>query len=839
MKLFLKIFGITLSAIIVTVVLIGLFYGDEIKQLLLTNLNKNLKTEIRVRKIDFSILHHFPFASVELENIVAKDALDSSVEKSKQDTLLQAEHLSLLFNLTEIFSKNISIKKIILKNGTVHVCIDENGKNNYHFWKSSTDTSSSVIDLEKIVLENVKMIYSNIRDHQKYIFTAKDGKLSGKFSADKFELKTDADLTVDHFYAGKTDYAQKKNVKIKSTLKVNTANGTYQFEKSQLNIADLLFDVDGDIHSENEKIELNIHINSHEAELKNFLSLLPTSSVNYFSKFNSKGQFVFQSTISGDVQHHSPDIKFSFSLAHGSLSPKESSVVLNDLDLNGTFLHSSSKPEELTINSFNGKLNGREVGGNLKVSDFENPFLILFAKADLDLNSLRAFIKHDTLESLSGNMKLNVSFAGKVKDLQQYASSGNYRSHASGNISLENVSFKLKQNPLDYKNINGNFLLHNNNVEVQTLNGKISSTDFHLQGSLNNFITFLLIPNQEVIMDISVSSSLIDLNEILENKTTTADEDTSYKIKINPRLVCNLKMSADKIIFRKFEATNISGFIRIEDQIISSPNLSFNAMEGSVNMSATIATARRDSVLMGCKAKVSQLNITKLFSELENFGEQTITDKNLLGTVSAEVVFNSSWTKDLTINPAKVVTQADITIENGELNDFKPMLALSKYLKLADLKHIKFSTLKNLISIHDRKLFFPTMEIKSSALNLNASGTHDFDNMVDYKLNMLLSDVLGKKMKEQNSEFGTIEDDGLGRTKLFFTMKGAVDNPKFSYDSKSASQKIASNLKTDQQNIKQLVKQEFGLFKKDTTIKEQKRKREEMQIDWDDKPEKE
>lgn len=130
------------------------------------------------------------------------------------------------------------------------------------------------------------------------------------------------------------------------------------------------------------------------------------------------------------------------------------------------------------------------------------------------------------------------------------------------------------------------------------------------------------------------------------------------------------------------------------------------------------------------------------------------------------------------------------------------------------------------------------MDIKSSALNLNASGTHDFDNIVDYKLNMLLGDVMGKKMKSQNTEFGMIEDDGLGHTKLFISMKGPVDDPKFSYDKKAVSQKIAQDLKADQQNVKQLLKQEFGIFKKDTTLKQEKKKKEEMQIDWDDTPEK-
>ena len=63
------------------------------------------------------------------------------------------------------------------------------------------------------------------------------------------------------------------------------------------------------------------------------------------------------------------------------------------------------------------------------------------------------------------------------------------------------------------------------------------------------------------------------------------------------------------------------------------------------------------------------------------------------------------------------------------------------------------------------------MEIKSSAMELVASGTHSFNNDIDYRLQLLLSQVTGKKVKEMNTEFGRIEDDGLGRTKIFLTMK--------------------------------------------------------------------
>jgi hypothetical protein len=202
------------------------------------------------------------------------------------------------------------------------------------------------------------------------------------------------------------------------------------------------------------------------------------------------------------------------------------------------------------------------------------------------------------------------------------------------------------------------------------------------------------------------------------------------------------------------------------------------------------------------------------------------------------VQFASSWSTDLSLNSNKVMSTCDITIDNGELNNFAPIQALAKYLKVPDLNHIRFSTLKNKIFIANRKITIPSMEINSSAMNLSGSGTHDFDNFVDYHIVLLLSDVLGKKVKASNqSEFGEIQDDGLGHTKLMITMKGPVMDPKFGYDHKAVGKEIKNDIAKEKQNLKSMLKEEFGLFKKDTIKVEPKKKKEEMQIDWDAKDE--
>lgn len=831
-KIFFKIFAIAFVSFFALAAMISIFYSKEVKQLIIGELNKNLATEIKVKEFSFSVISHFPFASIDMEDVLINDVNDSS----KKDTLIYANRLALLFNITGIFNKDVAVRKIIFDNGNLNIRIDTSGNGNYKFWKSSDDTSrSGAIDLQKIILKNVAITYSDRKNNQYYSATAHKAQLSGKFSSDEFTLTTTAGLFVDKMLANEINYIDKKDVEIGCDLNVNTKTDFYRLQKSSLKIADVTFDVNGTVKAPPQSVILDLDVKSNEADLASFISLLPPNYATHLKSFKSKGRFVFHSVVKGEsAGKKSPDVKVEFSIADGKLSPSGNSIELSEINFSGNYHNSSAKGKSaLVIPSLTANLSGHKIKADFRIDDLENAFLTFHASTQLDLAQIKPFITADTLEQLSGNLAMNVYYSGKLSQLQNISKDRLYEVKASGNIDVSHLYFKLKNNPLAFSDMSGNFILKNEDVAIENLSGKISSTDLKMNGVFKNFIPFLLVKDQPGDFIADVVSNNLAMDELLVNKSTVSSpEDTSYIMKFNPRLTCDLNVAIGNMQFRKFQASAIRGHIHLDRQVISSRDLTFKAMDGNVQMNATINASRRDSIQMNCDARFARLDITRLFYELENFDQTTMTDKNVKGRISADVQLSSMWSKDLTINSSKVISTCDITIENGELNNFTPIQALAKYIHVPDLKNIRFSTLTNKIAIRDRIIFIPNMEINSSAINISANGTHNFDNIVDYHIKLLLSDVLGKKMKSNSTEFGEIEDDGLGRTMLMLSMKGPVDNPKFAYDHKAAVQKIKTEINKESLNLKAMFKEEFGSGKKDTVKTSKPKKKEEMQIDW-------
>jgi hypothetical protein len=137
------------------------------------------------------------------------------------------------------------------------------------------------------------------------------------------------------------------------------------------------------------------------------------------------------------------------------------------------------------------------------------------------------------------------------------------------------------------------------------------------------------------------------------------------------------------------------------------------------------------------------------------------------------------------------------------------------------------------------KINIPGMVIESNAINLGFAGSHTFTNEVDYHFRVLLNELLSakaKKSKKENNEFGVEEDDGLGRTNLYVGMKGPLENPRIYYDSESLKKQFRENLASEKKDVKALLKEEFGWFKKDSTLRRQTVVKQEVGVDFSEEP---
>lgn len=778
--------------------------------------------------------------------------------KEEKDTLLFLEKIYLQFNIINIFQSDYKIKRISIADGFVRLKVDRKGMENYLVISSGTKDESFLLKLSRMNISNLDVFYSNELKEQEYGIHCNDAVLKGNFSNEEFLLNITGDFYTYQLKTEDVEFLSQRNITVKTELEVNKTKGIYSLKNGEIIIEKTIgFEISGRISEEENGALTDVNIIGKNLDIPSALELLPQNYHSIFSDYESKGNISFNCKISGELSNEqTPSIKADFSVDNGSMREKKTSYTLHSIRLKGNYSNGKKKNPASTVidvDEFYASLGGGEkenqngtIDAKFKIKDLNNPEIKISAIAQLDLDKLEKFITIDTLENITGTADLNISYEGALKSKDEYSAQDFRNSKSSGKINFQNVNFTLKQSPHSYSNFSGNLILRNNDVLIKELKGNVSSSDFELNGLFRNALAYLFLPEEKLTIEATLNSDNLNLNELLSEDESRRD--TSYLLAFPDKVNFNLNAGIARLSFRKFNTTDFNGIVTITGKTLISNDISFNTMDGNVKGTLEIDASSTDGIIISSHTTFENITINKLFYDFENFGQDVITDKHLEGIANADIRFAMMMDSTLQVDENKIHSIIDLTIDKGELNNFEPMNDISGFIKnhvflkriiKADefekkLKHISFSTLKNQILINDREIIIPAMTINSSAMNIEAEGTHTFDNVLDYKINFFLSELLTKKEDLSSQEFGEIEDDGTGKKKVFLTIKGTMDKPLITYDKKKVKKKIMEEAQLEKKNVKGILKEEFGWFKKDSAaIAPKKEQKEDFVIEWD------
>ncbi|HIA35635.1 MAG TPA: hypothetical protein EYN89_02605 [Flavobacteriales bacterium] len=826
------IFILTITFAIAAGLVIAYLYQDQVKNYLVEELNNHLKAEIGVSDITFSVLKKFPLASLEFSNVWCK----AVGENHSIDTLFKAEKTYLQFHIMDIFNNKYSIVRLDLEKGLINIKYDKSGNGNYYIWKeqekeSTQNEKSFSIDLEKIVLTDINLNYHDPRAKQMLDFQI--GKLiaDGKFLNKHTDINLSYDLLVKQINIENSAYL--KNQNIIGDLELSMDSSYYEITRGSIKTGNIDFDVSGSFNknkADEDKYDLDIILYGERLMIPSLLSLLPNQ--NSLEPYTISGKSDLEVEIAGLIGKGStPSVQLNYQTSGVKIIVDSINFELSEINMAGYYKYQSGQGKnahEFNSKTFRARIGSDILNGTFRIWNFTDPMIDLELSGSLNLKNLKSahFPGLDSLLKLSGEIEIEGRVKGPIKAFVDKNAYLLKTLEISGILTLQKVAVQINEGSLPIKINNGELILNNNDVFAENLVVEVESSRLVIDGYFKNVVPFCMSRKQHLLVSAKINSEKIDLNEFLQDHSSSNKTDTIYELRLPGNIDFNLNLDISSLVFRKFVAKEIKGLLKLKNEKLIAQNFSFRSMDGFVKAKGVI-DATNKILLVSCDAEVEEVNITKMFYQFENFGQHYLTDQNIKGKTNASIQFASMWNRDLTPIEERIYTNADITIKKGELINFEPLMELSDHIELAELKKVRFSNLSNQITIKNRNIHIPKMEVLSSALNITTTGIHSFDQDINYKFKIYLPELLGKKSrkaKKENTEFGVIEDDGLGMW-LFLTMTGTVDNPIIKYDKKGYLQKIGADFKEEKQTLKQILNEEFGWFKKDTTITEKKKEK--------------
>lgn len=819
----------------------SLLLQDKVADIILTSLNKNISTKFSVGSFKLSFLRKFPKASLELKDVLINSSSDFYSETFTDidtDTLLAARFVSVEFKITDILKGNYDIERIGARIGKLNILVDSTGHVNYNV--STKNNKSSVnyftIDLKRIILTDIKTNYTNLATSLIINGLIESGKLKSKISGDNIDFTSEAVMQIDSIKLYNTKITKTITADIDFSLR--KTGDSILFKKGTLNIENYNFGMEGFISPE--KIA-DLNITGNNIDISKIRNYFPEKYLHLVSEYDPSGILTVGCRISGLINRTTnPHIEINSLLKNGHIAYGKSDIAINDLSFSGYFTNGSKNQQEtssLLIKEFKAKLGSAQYAGSFAISSFKNYISQLSLRGKIVPEELKEFFDLKNISTASGYVDADLDLAINLTDFRKYTLADIIDCKPKANLIFNSFSIGYKNDKILFTQVNGKMKI-SNSIQANELLLTYKEQKIKINGEFTNLPEWLTgrAVKMTAIADITFNKLIPEafLKEVPSTETTTKNKRV---FSLPQDLWLDINFQIDNLSYKTTSSTKIVGSLNYKPNLLTFKTFNMKSLNGIISGNGFIVQNKNKSVIARANINVDQIDVNKAFSTFDNFGQDFLKAENIAGALTGSFSFLLPMDSMLSPQIKSLTAEGKYLLTNGALINFDPIKRLSSFIEISELENISFQELENDFFIKNNYLYIPQMDVKSSAADLFVNGKHSFNNNYEYHIKILLSELLSKKRKKNRnnvSEFGVVEDDGLGRTSLLLKIETRGKMVKVGYDIKAAGTEVKNNIKSEKQTLKTILNQEYGWYDNDSTLNQKPEEKPRFRISWDE-----
>ena len=786
------------------------FFKDKIIQHFIAEVNKSLNTPVKVGKIEIAAWEDFPDFAINIFDIYVEDG------SPNDNALFTAKKVSFIINPIEAWKGNFEIRTLRVEKSKLNAVIDTKGGNNFTIFKSQNAATPSIeFELKNVNLIQTEIHYDNHQINQHHSLVSKKLVTSIAISNNVYSVISNGDTHINQLKINNINFFEDKDLTIASSLAIDNKEKTIKIKSAEILIGKSAFELSGSYLFKDKDL-IDINASGKNTSIQTLLSFIPESLSKKLANYQSKGDIYFKTTLKGEISKTKvPSITIDFGCKDASFFHPTFKSKIEHASVQASFKSPSMKDfseAEASFKKLTGNLNGNYFEAELTVKNFNDPTVLGNFRGEVDAASLENFYPIKNVEKLSGLIKANISIDGKLSLLKSKNTAQQVKT--SGTLELNNIRLTESEQNITIKDLNGALQFNNNDLALSNVSGKVEQSDFVLNGFLKNVITFLLFENQPIGIEADLQSTFLDMDYLFKiGLGEVGSKDFGFSI--SPLLHLNFNCDIKSLNYKKFKARKIKGNLLIRNQTAISRNTHLQALGGDITINGIAGARNKKAIEISAAFNAKGIQLDSAFYVFDNFYQSFIEGKHLKGEASADVTLEATVNEKLELKPETLVADINATLKKGELNNFEPLQKLNKFLDDEGLSKLRFGDLKNDLHVENKTIYIPQMEIKSNLSTFQLSGTHTFDQHIDYHI---VAPLRNKKKIDKDEAFGAIEEDGSGKTKLFIKITGTTDKYEVSLDKKELKKKIISDLKKEVKELKDAFKSKGQQKKKEIEL---------------------
>ena len=791
-------------------------FEPEVKDAIVYELNQYLNVPVDVEDINLSLLQKFPYASLRFSHVVIPEAVSDD-----PDTLIFIEDLYLQIGLLDFLSKDYKVSEAEINRGFFDMQIFKDGSDNFHFWKNSNDSTAHTFSLTNVEVEDFEYRLETGAGLALDIHV-NSGEANGNFGEDIFSLSSDVDLVARSIIYENDTLYKKTPLDGEVALNINNRSNIYTFVSEKILLGEERIALNGSYNDFSESAFWKIQITSENTELENAVALTPLPNQSIFKTYQPTGNADLDLAIDTE---NGFDLTVDFDGLKGEVIHSESSGRAAIFSGRGTFSLAQGQTN-LIINGVEAGIGPGRFTTSGEIRNFNSPSFDLALQGRLELEDLKDFLNISFVEILEGKIDIRGKLEGKIAQTNLSTERLLRGVNFLGEIVLKDGAFKTVGRSQVFKKIEGSFEIIENSIQTKKLTAEVGENKFEIAGQINNALPYLTGNGGSLEILADLKTNRIYLEQLL-GESEVDDNLTAFRLP--ERVGFNLNIEVDRLDYKKFTATDLSGKAYYRNGLFTLNPAKMTLASGTLNGNIRLKQVEAGFELSS-NTKLSKMEVDELFVNFDDFGQRVVGHDQIEGIFNGTVDLTCFLDTTLSIHKESVKADVDLKIDNGKLKEVQSLIDIADYIKgnalwntfikvdalKKRLRTIEFATLENNLTIEDQIITIPEMKIATSVLDISASGTHDFNNKIDYSIGFRLNELL-RTGREKDSEFGYIVDDETG-LRIFMRMAGTIENPEFSSDKETAREKRKEKFEEETKTFKSILKEEFGLFKSDSTL---------------------
>lgn len=790
MKKFAKITGIVLASLLAVLIIVPVAFQGKIKEIVITEGNKLLNAEFGFDDLDISLLRDFPKASVGLEGFWLK-----GVDEFAGDTLISVGNLEVAVNVMSIFGNSgFDVTKVAVEDTYVKAIVLEDGRPNWDVMKATaeeeeedTTASSFRIQLQRVVVDNLNIIYDDRQGGMYADIANFNIRCSGDMAADNALLKLKAAIDALTFRMDGVPLLSKVRMRADLDVDADFVNGRYTLKENTLALNAIQATVDGwAALPADGPMDMDIKLNTSDISFKEILSLIPAIYAKDFEGLKADGSVSLHAYAKGQLVGDSivPQFEAALKVSDGSFRYPALPTGVDNIEVMAKVCNPGGDIDltEVDVERFSISVLNNPFAITAKVrTPISDPDLALTAKGVLDLGEVKNVYPLEDM-TLNGRVRADMSLAGRMSYLEkeQYE-----RFAANGSIALNDMQLELEGIPAvtiekstftftpQYLNLSETTVMVGDNdvtadcrfenylafaLRGSTLKGKLNIKSRHM--NLNDFMT-----------------ETDDVEEPAEEVAESDGESAAAGVLVVPENIdFNMQVDMDEILFNQLAIKNLNGKLVVKDGTADMSNLSMNAMGGSVVMNGAYSTAQNPmEPELDATFALNGLSFAQAFKELVMIQQMAPIFEKLNGNFSGKIAVDTKLDSLMAPQLNTLTASGSLSTKNLSLANVEVFNKIAEATQREALKDITVKDLNVDFTIQDGRVATKPFDIKMGGTTLSLNGSTGLDQTIDYTGTLKLSDA-----------------GASGISSIPLKIGGKFSAPKITIDAESMAKQAAS-----------------------------------------------